>query len=216
MGLGWDERCTPRPYCNVDAGQRNSLRWAGGHIVGPARWAARLAMSKSGRWLPSGNSGDELVIEPVARNVEEQLRRIGYGDDGAKRADSRDYTKQLQECGFSTLAQLQFITLEGLHQCKIKPGHAAEIFHRLKAALGTPPVQVAGKPVPVYLFVTSPPQMRDVDANRRTCDMRFVFSAVWCDPRLKQEKNVAVQPGDPVVAPWCWRPQFVASGSPMT
>ena len=48
----------------------------------------------------------------------------------------------------------------------------------------------AGKPVPVYLFVTSPPQLRDVDANRRTCDMRYVFSAVWCDPRLKQEKNV--------------------------
>ena len=92
-------------------------------------------MSKSARWLPSGNPGDELVIEPVARNVEEQLRRIGYGDAGAQRADPRDYTKQLQECGFSTLAQLQFITLEGLHQCKIKPGHAAEMFHRLKAAL---------------------------------------------------------------------------------
>ena len=45
-------------------------------------------------------------------------------------------------------------------------------------------------------------------------DMRF--SAVWLDPRLVQEKNVAVVQGDSVVAPFAWVPRFVASGINVT
>ena len=80
--------------------------------------------------------------DPVATTVEDLLARIGYGKARGAGSYAADYTQKLKENGFETLSQLQFVTLDGLHQAGIKPGHAGEIFARLKEVLGTPPVQL--------------------------------------------------------------------------
>ena len=69
------------------------------------------------------------------------------------------------------------------------------------------------EPVKVFMSVLSPPQVQDVDTTRMVCDVRFLFDAIWRDPRLVQSGNVSIRPGDPVVAPWNWRPRFSAVGS---
>ena len=62
--------------------------------------------------------------DPVATNVEDLLARIGYGKTRGAGSYAADYTQKLKDNGFETLSQLQFVTLDGLHQAGIKPGHA--------------------------------------------------------------------------------------------
>lgn len=130
-------------------------------------------------------------------------RVAGYGRTTGKGAYSRDYTKTLADAGYETIAQLQFATPELLQSAGVLPGHTGELCARMIENLSSPPITTdptTGKPRPVHVFICprSPPQVRDVNPGRMSCDLSVKFDAVWHDPRLMQHLNPSVKEHDPV------------------
>lgn len=142
----------------------------------------------------------------MADTVEKLLEAIGYPQ----------YLKALEDGGCETMAQLQFVTLEVLLKCGVKPVHAAHLFALMKDTLGMPATSTGAtqseiEPLRVYICPDAPPTINGIDQHAMMADIEFRFDAVWEDPRLSQPDEVVE--GDPVDAPYSWHPTFGCAGT---
>ena len=167
--------------------------------------ALRLGVGKNQPAVTSRRRVYRRKALVVADTPAQLLEHIGYAQ----------YQKNLEAGGCANMAELQFVTLEVLLQCGVKPVHAAHMFALLKEALGLPPTTQSPEsteiePVRVYICAAAPPTVNIIDVPAMMCDMELMFDAVWVDPRLRQGETV--RPGDPVIAPYSWRPIFGCAG----
>jgi hypothetical protein len=114
------------------------------------------------------------------------------------------------------MVQLQFVTLDVLLACGVKPVHAAHLFAQMKDCLGMPPTTLHEgtkkvQPLRVYICAAAPPMVNGIDQHAMMCEITVLFDAVWADPRLIQGEEV--EEGDPVVAPFAWKPKFGCTGT---